>query len=117
MCKIKEIMNDTLDLWPLAIISRSHKVKAEVVEPVHEFQPILPELWQDWMAREIATQQIVQDHIDYLEAMERRDKITEALIVLRSEAAALNMHYAISKIADAGAAILDELWRQGDLGD
>ena len=121
MCKIKEIMNDTLDLWPLAIRPKHHVREyvriPEVVEPVHEFQAILPELWQDWMAKEIMTQQVVQDHMDYLEAMERRDKITEALITLRAEASALKMHDALVKISTAGADLLDELWRQGGLGD
>jgi hypothetical protein len=92
----------------------------EVVEPEHEFQPILPELWQPWMAREIMSHQLEEvtgGYMDYVEAMERRDKVTDALIVLRSEAAALNMQDVLAKISTAGAAILDELWEKGDLGD
>jgi hypothetical protein len=92
-------------------------IEPEVIEPEKSFQTILPELWQDWMAREIMEHEIVKDHMDYLEAMERRDKITEALIVLRSEAAALKMEHTMSLIAEAGAALLDELWKKGELGD
>jgi len=127
-------VNESLEVWPLAIQKidpiypvpetlrkkyevETHVMQPEVVEPEHEFQPILPELWQDWMAREIMSHEVISDHMDYLEAMERRDKIIEALIVLRSEAVALAMHDALAKISGAGTAILDELWRQGDLGD
>jgi hypothetical protein len=92
-------------------------VEPEVVEPERSFQTILPELWQPWMARQILEHEITKDHMDYLEAMERRDKVTEALIVLRSEAAQLKMEHTLSLISDAGAAILDELWKKGGLGD
>ena len=112
--------DESLHVWPLAIkkVKIEHKVLIpEVVEPTHKFQPIVPELWQAWMAKEIMSYEILKDKMDYLEAMERRDKVTEALIVLRSEAAQLKMDATMSQIADAGAAILDELWRKGGLGD
>jgi hypothetical protein len=126
--------DESLEVWPLAIKKvdpiypvpetlrkkyevETHVMQPEVVEPTHEFQPILPELWQSWMARKIMTQEVLNDHFDYLEAMERRDKVTEALIVLRAEAAALNMQDVLSKISTAGADILDELWSKGGLGD
>jgi hypothetical protein len=95
----------------------THVLQPEVVEPEHEFQPILPELWQPWMARQIMEREFDTDHMDYVEAMERRDKITDALILLRSEAAALDMQDVLARISTAGAALLDELWQKGGLGD
>jgi hypothetical protein len=138
--KICSKSDESLDAWPLKLkkaepiypIAEELVTKyfePEVVEPVDFYsqlpevvrtksiQPILPELWQPWMAREIMEHEVVKEHMDYLEAMERRDKVTEALIVLRSEAAELKMEHTMSLIADAGSAILDELWKKGDLGD
>ena len=117
ICKTESDID--IGAWPLRIMRQPNKpaLEAEVVEPTHEFQPILPELWQNWMAKEIMTQQVVQDHFDYLEAMERRDKITDALIVLRSEAAQLKMQDVLARISTAGAELLDELWQKGGLGD
>jgi hypothetical protein len=120
--------DESLEAWPLAIKKvdpiypvpetlREKYIEAEVVEPEHAFQPILPELWQNWMAKEIMEHEVIKEHMDYLEAMERRDKITKALIVLRSEAAALNMQDVLTKISTAGANLLDELWNIGGLGD
>jgi hypothetical protein len=116
-------------IYPIAEELITKYFEPEVVEPVdfysqlpevvktQSIQTLLPELWQPWMAREIMEHEIVRDHIDHLEVMERRDKITDALIVLRSEAAQLKMDSTMSQIAEAGAALLDELWRIGDLGD
>jgi hypothetical protein len=125
--KICSKSDESLDAWPLKLkkVEPIYPIAEELVTKYFEpevvktksIQPILPELWQPWMAREIMEHEIVKEHMDYLEAMERRDKVTEALIVLRSEAAQLKMEHTLSLISDAGAAILDELWKKGDLGD
>lgn len=55
--------------------------------------------------------------VDFIEVIERRDKITDALIVLLAEAKALRMFNAESKIREAGRALEDELHRLGELSD
>ena len=55
--------------------------------------------------------------VSSIRAMERRDRVADALVVLREEAEALNMYHAESMISEHGRAILEELWRVGGLGD
>lgn len=55
--------------------------------------------------------------MDFEEAIERRDIINTALIILTDEAKDLKMYHAESRIREAGRALLDEVYRLGELGD
>ena len=101
--------NESLEQWPLKI-KRSE-------QSVTEYKAMLPELWSGWMKREIKNQKDVGDTMDYLEALERRDKIESAAIVLLSEATSLSMHHTESTIRESCRMMLNELWDRGGLGD